>query len=102
MNITVDYYTLLEVHRQLANEHESLRIAHREVCAEHIETILELGQAVQDLAEAREDRAILAKLLRNERSYSTQLLNILLNKTHEYQKRIEQLTDELADLADLG
>lgn len=57
------------------------------------------GYYQQPKVEAREDRAILAKKLRDERSYSTQLLHVY---HHKYQKRINELTDQLADLANLG
>ena len=96
-----DYYELLSELKELTNQHKLLRTAHSKVCSTCIETlaeneelveflgesILENSELIMELAEAREDRKILAKQLRDERSFSSQLINTLLEK----QERIDQL-----------
>jgi len=92
-----DYYELLSELKELTNQHELLRTAHSKVCSTCLETLAENEELVEflgasilknseltmDLSEACEDRKILAKQLRDERSFSSQLINTLLSTCEE-------------------
>ena len=100
-----DYYELLSELKELTNQHELLRIAHSKVCSTCLETlaeneelveflgesILENSELIMDLSEAREDRKILAKQLRDERVLSDEFLNTIIRQG----KEIRKLQDEL-------
>lgn len=105
-----DYYELLSELKELTNQHELLLVAHRKVCSTCLETlaeneelsqflqesVLENCELIMDLSEAREDRKILAKQLRDERSFSSQLIEALVQRNDCPELELDEDPDQYA------